>query len=67
MKLKGKLRKIFDLFLRCQMGIWHLVSGLLTYWLKYHVVLSCGGIGQFNFDNKAIYGSFHFIRFTGTS
>ena len=28
------------------------VFGLLTCWSKYHVVLSCGGIGQFNCDNR---------------
>ena len=59
--LKGKLQKPSDFFLRCQTR--RAVFGLLTCWLKYHVVLSCGGIGQFNYDNRsqqhveAIYGS----------
>ena len=41
--------------------------GLLTYWLKYQVVWSCRGIGQFSCHNRsqqhveAIYGSFDFI------
>ena len=42
------------------------VFGLLTCWLKYHVILSCGGIDQFNYDNRSqqhaedIYGSYYF-------
>ena len=27
--------------------------GLVTCQLKYHVVLSCGGIGQYNCDNRS--------------
>ena len=57
--LKGKLQKPFN--------VRRAIFGLLTCWLKYQVVFSCGGIGQFNCDDKsqqyvkAIYGSFDFI------
>ena len=60
--LKGKLQKPSDVRLA--------IFGLLSCRLKYHVVLSCGGIGQFNCDNRsqqhaeAIYGSFDFIGTT---
>ena len=66
--LKGELQKPFDFFSRCQT-----VFGLLTCWLKYHVILSCGGIGQFNCDNRsqqhveAVYESFDFVGPTRTS
>ena len=64
--LKGKLQKHFYF---CKMSD----APYLTCWLKYHMVLSCRGIGQFNCDNRsqeraeAIYGSFDFIGPTGTS
>ena len=67
--LKGKLQNLFYLFLGCQRRS----ISLLTCWLKYHVVLSCRGIGQFNCDNRsqqhveAIHGSFDFIGPTPTS
>ena len=60
--LKGELQKPFDFISRCQT-----VFGLLTCWLKYLLVLSCRGIGQFNCDDRsqqhveAIYRSFDFI------
>ena len=58
MNPKGKLQKPLDFFSRWQKRVF----GLLTCWLKYHVVLSCRGIGQFNCDllitaqaNKEVY------------
>ena len=62
--LKGKLQKPFD-------GR-RPIFGLLTCWFKYYVVLSWGGFGQLNFDNRsqnveAIYGSLDFIGPTHTS
>ena len=57
--LKEKLQKPFD--------VRRAIFSLLTCWLKNHVVLSWGGIGQLNCDKRsqqhveAIYGSFDFI------
>ena len=68
--LKGKLQKPFD-FLFEMSDAPYLACSLV--WFKYHVVLSCGGIGQFNCDNRsqqhveAIYGRFDFIGSTRTS
>ena len=60
--LKGKLHKPFHFFL----------DACSLVGLKYHLVLSCGGIAQFSCDNRsqqhveAIYGSFDFIGPTRT-
>ena len=67
--LKEKLQKPFYFFKMSDSAVF----GLLTCWLKYYMVLSCGGIGQFNCDNRsqqhveAIYESFDFIGPTRTS
>ena len=67
---KGKLQNSFDFVLRCQTRA---VFGLVTCLLKYYLVLSCGGIRQFNSDNRsqqyveAIYRSFNFISHTDIS